>query len=115
MRTRSEIALLGVERVRPAQPGRLHRAHVVAEQLQHAAFVRVDDEEAARRRKQSEQISSASVIDRSPTESPNALSNERVDQEPDSDEHHEQDRQARKGSGRAFANHVTDLLKAMSK
>ena len=45
-----------------------------------------------------------------PRESPNALSDERVNQEPEGDEHHEQDRQSREGGGRAFANHVTDLL-----
>ena len=39
-------ALLGVERVRPAQPGVLHGADVVAEQLQDAALVRVDDEQS---------------------------------------------------------------------
>ena len=38
--------LLRVERVRPAQARRPDRADVVAEELQHLALVRVDDEQA---------------------------------------------------------------------
>ena len=38
------------------------------------------------------------------------LRDERVNQDPEGDEHHEQDEQSRQGGGRAFANHVTDLL-----